>query len=187
MEWKSIKYNDKYEVSNTGLVRRKDNGHVLSGCISQGYHSVKLTFGCSKQKRFKSHRLVAEHFIKNDDPEHKIFVNHINGNKLDNRVENLEWVSPRENNLHYYQKLQKEKKIRKNIRPIPIAVFDLQYNFIAFYPSMKKASEALEMSVVSIARCVHQQSEKVKNYRFIPIDEGSTTTPLKATEQRRLP
>ena len=100
MEWKTIKYNDKYEVSDTGLVRTKKTGHIHSGCIAQGYLSVKLTFENSRQKRFKIHRLVAEHFIENPDPKKKTFVNHIDGNKLNNNKENLEWVTPRENSKH---------------------------------------------------------------------------------------
>jgi hypothetical protein len=58
-----------------------------------------------KQQRFYVHRLVALHFIPNNDPLHKTIVNHIDGNKLNNNVSNLEWVTPRENNIYYYQKL----------------------------------------------------------------------------------
>ena len=100
MEWKTIKYNDKYEVSDTGLVRTKKTGHIHSGCIAQGYLSVKLTFENSRQKRFKIHRLVAEHFIENPDPKKKTFVNHIDGNKLNNSIENLEWCDKKYNNEH---------------------------------------------------------------------------------------
>jgi hypothetical protein len=63
MEWRTIIYNDKYEVSNTGLVRRIDSQHILQGCITSGYRSVKLTFENCKQRRFYVHRLVAEHFL----------------------------------------------------------------------------------------------------------------------------
>lgn len=164
--WKDVKFNSNYEVSDSGIVRRKSNKNVLKGCITSGYRSVKLTFENSKQQRFYVHRLVALHFIPNEDKT-RTFVNHINGNKLDNRVENLEWVSPRENNLHYYQKLQKEKKERKNCgKAIPVVQYDLNGNEIAKFSSIKKAKEATNISIVQIARCVHNEITQASGYIF---------------------
>ena len=121
MIWKTLKENNKYEISDTGLVRRIDTKQTLSGCITSGYRSVKLTFNNSKQKRFYVHRLVAEHFINNPDPKNKTFVNHKDGNKINNCIENLEWVSPRENNLHYYREIKEKTKEKKHFnKPIPV-------------------------------------------------------------------
>ena len=77
---KDIEFNTNYEVSDTGIVRRKNNKNVLKGCITSGYRSVKLTFENSRQQRFYVHRLVAMHFIPNND-KNKTFVNHKNGDK----------------------------------------------------------------------------------------------------------
>lgn len=166
--WKDIIYNNAYEVSDEGIVRRKENKNVLKGCITSGYRSVKLTFENSKQQRFYIHRLVAIHFIENDDPKHKTLVNHKDGNKLNNRVENLEWVSPRENNIHYYQEIQKEKHERKKncSKAIPVTQL-LNDEVIACFPSMKKASEATGISVVQIARCVHGEITHTGPYQWI--------------------
>ena len=165
--WKDIEFNSNYEISDRGIVRRKNNKNVLKGCITSGYRSVKLTFDNSKQQRFYVHRLVALHFIPNNDKK-KTLVNHINGNKLDNRVENLEWVSPRENNLHYYQKIQKEKKERKknNNKAIPIIQYDLSGKEIARFDSMNKAKQATGISLAQIARCVHGEIKQASGYIF---------------------
>lgn len=164
--WKIIDFNPNYEISDEGIVRRVNNKNVLKGCITSGYRSVKLTFENSKQQRFYVHRLVAMYFIPNDD-KNKTFVNHKDGNKLNNNVDNLEWVSPRENNLHYYQQLKKESKERKNAgKAIPIIQYTLDGQEVAKYSSMNKAKEATGISLVQIARCVHGEIQSASGYIF---------------------
>ena len=118
MEWQPIKrWGGRYEVSADGKVRQS-NGCVLKQWINtHGYMLVRLSQPRTVER---VHRLVAESFITN--AEGKPYVNHINNNRSDNRVENLEWCTQRENLEH----AEKQGRMQRNFwvgKRSPNAVF----------------------------------------------------------------
>jgi hypothetical protein len=113
--WASIEGHEEYQVSNKGRVKSlarqyKLNSHssiimhermmkfVMSNC---GYLMVMISKRNTKTKNITAHRLVAKAFIPN--PQDLREVNHINGIKWDNRVENLEWLSSSDNKKHGFK------------------------------------------------------------------------------------
>ena len=100
MEWKTIA--NGYQVSTTGEVKslKYKTPRILKSQLGRdGYLRVDLTIN-GKAKHYPIHRLVAQAFLPN--PGNKPEVNHRNGVKTDNRVENLEWVTHAENKRHAY-------------------------------------------------------------------------------------
>lgn len=101
--WKDIENYPNYQVSDLGSVRNKLTGKLLRPENNRGYLRVVLCKD-GKPKKFFIHRLVATVFI--DNPYNKKEVNHINGCKTDNCVDNLEWNTSSENMIHSYRVLK---------------------------------------------------------------------------------
>jgi hypothetical protein len=88
-------YEDKYYITSDGQVFSEYLNDYLKPFYSKGgYVRVKLNFG-DRSKKFMMHRLVAQAFIEN--PDNKPHVDHIDCNRSNNNVENLQWVTPKEN------------------------------------------------------------------------------------------
>lgn len=113
-EWKDVKgYEGFYEVSNLGniksldrVIQRKTSNMKIKGRqMSQylgnaGYPMINLCIN-GKCKRHLVHRIVATAFLPN--PLNKGYVNHIDGNKQNSNLENLEWSTPTENSIHAHE------------------------------------------------------------------------------------
>lgn len=114
--WKDIPgFEGSYQVSDSGQVRSLKKGkwgnqravpRILKPADRDGYPRVGLSDGRGKIRSFCVHRLVAEGFLERGSKE-QATVNHKNGNKHDNRVENLEWSSHREHSLHKHRVLRR--------------------------------------------------------------------------------
>lgn len=126
-EWKDIIETD-YEISNYGYVRNKIKGttRVLAR-DARGYISI-----CLHGKSYSIHRLVAKTFMPSFYDE--CVINHIDGNKSNNHISNLECVTQRQNICHAYQ----ENLIKKTKRTF-VQQYDMNGDLIGEYPSLAEA------------------------------------------------
>lgn len=118
-EWISVKSNERYCVNRNGEVMNAETGLILRPSVNKaGYQVVFLCHPKTHKKRtVRVHRLVAEAFL--DNPEGKEDVNHKDGNKQNNKVENLEWATRSENMLHRCRVLgKKSTNIPNPLKPV---------------------------------------------------------------------
>lgn len=150
--WKKIiidNYETNYSVSDEGQVKNDLNNVLLKPSIQQGYAHVTLYIN-GKYKRCKVHRLVAIAFIPN--PECKPYVNHIDGLKNHNVVNNLEWVTPAENTQHAVR-----TGLMLPTREHKVTQFSLEGDKIAEFASMSEAARATNSLVEKICMCCERK------------------------------
>lgn len=122
MEWRKIEQNNNYSISDRGDVRNDKTGRILKPHKStSGYYQIMLG---RKQVPQYVHRLEAIAFL--DNPKELPQVDHKNGDKLDNRIENLRWVTASENTrgFGYESRIEKRKKKIKAVKGNEVLTFE---------------------------------------------------------------
>lgn len=154
-EWRTIFDFPNYEVSNKGNIRSKEYndslGHLRSSkklkkqVNNCGYEYVILSSKEEKHKTLTVHRIVAKTFIPN--PEEKEDVNHIDGNKLNNNVNNLEWTTTQENIIKRYEIGIDGNNYKR------VSQFDKDGNLVGSFPSSYEAERITGISRTHIGGC----------------------------------
>lgn len=185
--WKNVQgYEGLYEVSNIGRIRsipRKGsfkNKHILKQVKNRcGYLMVHLCKN-NKGKTVAVHRIVATTFLKNS--QNKRDVNHIDGNKENNSVLNLEWTTHKENMKHArkhklipisdkvieqgrtigkkYGKTNGRKRAKKVIQ------YNKSNEVLNIWDSLTEASKNVKISISEISRCCNNKKEYAGGYKW---------------------
>ena len=168
--WKDIKgYEGIYQVSSHGRIKsldrfsrykgKEDKNRIERGKLKKytvtekGYLKTTL-FKNGKGTTREIQRIVAETFIEN--PMNKTQVNHIDGIKTNNHVENLEWVTPKENSVH------RAKILHHGIKAV--SQYDLNGNYIRTFKSLVEAEQMTGTRRCSISNVVCGRRKKAGNF-----------------------
>lgn len=182
--WKDITWtNGLYKVSDEGQIQGPKGKVLQDNYINSGYAKVYIC--CNGKKHSKLvHRIVAEAFLENYSDN--LTVDHINNNKHDNRVCNLQMLSNGENikkayrdGLNYFSDLQREKVLENTQRNIliqgqPIAQCDLDGNIIQSFSSKSEARRTLGVYIACITKAANCNTISY-GYRWKWIGKSVTT------------
>lgn len=160
-EWRDVTgFEGRYQVSSDGRVRNS-KGHILTPTNkSDRYNCVRLYSGGRKDYvDMLIHRLVAEAFLERPDGDYE--VNHIDGNRYNNDVSNLEWVTHRENMRHavLHRLVDPHKAMEAHRKPVTCS------NGIT-YPSVRAAADALGVLESCISACLSGRYKTTGGYSF---------------------
>jgi len=144
-----------YTININGEVTNIKTNKILKQSVNQGRVMVEL-WKNNKKKHFLLHRLIAKAFIPN--PNNKPQINHINGNPLDNRIENLEWVTDSENKYHAYKTNLKKPKC------ISVFQYDINGNIIKQYKSILDAYKETKIDRKSIKLNLQNKYKQAGGY-----------------------
>ena len=164
--WQSVDgYEGLYLVSTYGRVLSaprngtKKEWHFLAPHYVQGYIQYELSKD-NQSKEYKAHRLVAQAFLPN--PEKKREVNHIDGDKHNNHLDNLEWATTSENQLHARYTLSKGIKAVKQLSK--------DGKLIKVWRSIKDASTLLGIDAPSISNASRGKRLSAGGYKWQPLE-----------------
>lgn len=172
--WKTLpNYESLYEVSNLGRIRTKENKITYTKKHGERHWKQRiLKYKCKndltgyrvdlwkdgKPKTCLVARLVASAFIKDEFNNKKLTINHINGNRLDNRIENLEWCTLAENIRKGFEAgLYQQKKVK---------IINKNTNEVNVYRSLSLGSKAMNYNNGYLSNKIKKNLFENKNYKW---------------------
>lgn len=163
--WKDIDgYGGKYKVSNFGNVSGVRKNILKPQKRGQGYLSVWLYDGHNNAKQESVHRLVAQAFIPN--PQNLLEVNHKDENKENNKVDNLEWCTRKENCVYGDRPKRIAEKNTNGKKSKPIAQLTLSGDVVRVFPSLQEASRN-GYAASNICRCAKGNPHYSHAYGYV--------------------
>lgn len=170
-KWKEIKgYEGKYIVSNYGeivsLPRYKQNHNkkqyvqpkdILKYINNKNGYTYVFLCNNSKYKNIRLHKIVATAFIPN--PKNLPQINHIDGNKQNNRVDNLEWCTASENIKHAYK-----MGLVKNNNKIKVKQYNIKGELVNSFNSISEASNKTGVSAGAISMCINNKRKTANKF-----------------------
>lgn len=153
--WKTIKGYEDYQVSNYGRIKR--NEKILKPILSRNGYLHIFLYSKGKSKQFLVHRVVANTFIENKNNLKEI--NHKDGNKQNNIIDNLEWCTRKEN-VHHFLNSNKLNETKSKA----VVQYDLKGNKINEYESIRKASKMTKIEAHNIIYCCKGQKATASNF-----------------------
>ena len=161
--WKDVVgYEGLYQISNDGLIMNAKRHRVVKTHIgTRGYYKLTLHKNGERHSA-EIHRIIALAFIPN--PNNYPVINHINGIKTDNRVENLEWCTIQRNSQHAYDYHLKEVANNK-----PVVATNIENKESLYFISTRAAGRHFKTSTVCIGnwiRGVQPKSKYAQNFKF---------------------
>ena len=171
---KTIKNFPNYKIDELGNIYSKYKPHT--GKLDTVYHKLKNTldkgtgyfivmlYNDTGRKKRSIHRLLAETFIKNPDPKNYIHINHKDGNKQNNSLDNLEWCSPKQNAKHAFDLGLLENNFKKQRKAI--LQLDEDFNIIAEYISIHDAGRITGIAWQNISKVLRGERPRAGKYRW---------------------
>jgi hypothetical protein len=156
----------KYEIDDAGNVfNKKSNKQIKEKLNNKHYSIVNLWIDGYHAKQRLVHRLVAKAFIPN--PDNKSEVNHIDGNKQNNSVNNLEWVTRKENVYHSIKHgLAPQCSIGYEKRGYKVSQFTLDGTFVKTWRSLREIESVLGYAHGNISNCCNGKYKQAYGYHW---------------------
>jgi len=153
--------NGKYKISNNGSVvkiNKKLPPRVLKGSVNcNGYKLISYVTSEGERRQELLHRVLAKHFLNN--PENKPCINHKDGNKLNNDLDNLEWCTKAENNQHAY-----DTGLKEGAKKRKVTQFTKDGVLVKVHNSIMSASDELGISRATIHRQIKRERKSAGGF-----------------------